>query len=90
MLTPLMPPTRRAGLVSRVVDGEVVILDREAGNIHRLNATASFIWDQCDGKTTPTEIAERLAASFDGAPGQLLGVVVEAIADLERLGLLAP
>jgi hypothetical protein len=90
MLATLMPPARRAGLLAREVDGEVVILDRETGDVHRLNATASFIWNQCDGKTTAAEIAARLAATFEGAPQSPLGVVVEAIADLERRGLLAP
>jgi hypothetical protein len=84
-----MLPTRRADLVRRVVDGEVVILDRATGNIHRLNATASFIWNQCDGTSTPADIAARLAASFDRAPEHVLGDVMTALADLERLGLLA-
>ena len=84
-----MPPTRRSDLVTRVVDGEVVILDRARRNIHRLNATASFIWSDCDGKSTASDIATHLAASFESTPDEVLGDVVEAIANLERLGLLA-
>ncbi len=85
-----MLPTRRPDVVSRVVDGEVVILDRPTGNVHRLNATASFIWNQCDGESTPADIASRVAESFDRSLDQVLGDVVETLANLEKLGLLAP
>jgi hypothetical protein len=83
-----MLPTRRADLVSREVEGEVVILDRATGHVHRLNPTASFIWNQCDGASTPAEIAARLATSFDRTPEHVLGDVTTTLADLTRLGLL--
>lgn len=85
-----MLPTRRSDVVSRVVDGEVVILDRPTGNVHRLNATASLIWDHCDGASTPADIAAHVAAHFDRTPDQVLGDVMETLANLEKLGLLAP
>jgi len=84
-----MLPMRRADLDTRTVDGEVVILDRAKGVIHRLNATASCIWHDCDGKSTATEIATRLAARVQSTPDEVLGDVIDAIANLERLGLLA-
>jgi PqqD family protein of HPr-rel-A system len=84
-----MLPTRRADLVTRTVDGEVVILDRATGNVHRLNATASFIWNHCDGTSTSAEIAARVATNFERTPEQVLADVTEALANLERLGLLA-
>ena len=34
---------------SRIVDGEVVVLDHANERIHHLNATASFVWSRLDG-----------------------------------------
>jgi hypothetical protein len=55
----------REGLVVREVDGETVILDRSAGHLHTLNATATFIWQQMDGRKTPEDIAHELSQAFD-------------------------
>lgn len=84
-----MLPTRRRDLVSRTIDGEVVILDRDGGQVHRLNATASCIWLECDGASTREEIAARVASRFEGVPAHLLDEVTATIDELARLGLLA-
>jgi hypothetical protein len=83
-----MPKTRRSDLTTCTVDGELVILDRESGLVHQLNATASHIWGECDGAQTPEEIAARVATIFAGTPDTVLDDVTRALADLERLGLL--
>lgn len=83
-----MLPTRRPGLLSRTVEDEVVILNRETGQVHRLNLTASYIWELCDGTNTPDDIAARLAADFDRTTDQVLDDVVRAIGNLRELDLL--
>src|SRR6266403_360370 len=57
-------PKRRVDVNVRMVDGEVVVLDRQSDLIHQLNHTASYIWDRCDGQSTVAEIANQLAAAF--------------------------
>lgn len=79
---------RRPGLETRTVDGEIVILDLQKGNIHRLNSTASLIWGECDGTRTASEIAMRLAEGFEIPSSQALDDVNAALAELDRLGLL--
>ena len=83
-----MIPTPRSGLATRVVDEEVVILDRANGNVHRLNSTASAIWNLCDGKNTTDEIAAHLAEAFQLPPDQVLADVRRMVEDLEKLDLL--
>jgi hypothetical protein len=83
-----MSNVRRADLVTCTVDGEVVILDRTAGYVHQLNATASQIWSACDGKQGADEIAERIASCFDDPPPTVLQDVLRTLNDLQRLGLL--
>lgn len=83
-----MLPTRRSDLETRTVDEEVVILDLANGNVHRLNATASLVWNHCDSRSTVADIAARLAARFQLTPDDVMNDVAAAIADLERLGLL--
>jgi len=58
-------PRRRTDLQGRNLDGETVLLDRDNGVIHQLNATAAFVWDHCDGHRSADEIADLLTAAFD-------------------------
>ena len=61
-MTTLQP---QAGLSVRTIDGEAVILDRAAGQIHTLNATASYIWNRLNEGTALTEIIKGFAETFD-------------------------
>ncbi len=83
-----MQPMHRPDLITRIIDGEVVILDRVAEKVHQLNPTASCIWDSCDGTLTAAEIAARVAQRFDVPANQAQDDVVATLADFERLGLL--
>jgi hypothetical protein len=59
------PPRKREGLHVREIDGETVILDREGGLMHNLNATAAFVLGAIDGRRSEKEIWEALAESFE-------------------------
>ena len=52
------------GLVEQEIEGETVILDKEAGLIHQLNPTASEIWRACDGQLTADDIAKQIADRY--------------------------
>jgi hypothetical protein len=83
-----VPPARRADVVSRTVDDEVIILDRSTGYVHRLNTTASCIWNYCNGHNSPETIAACLAKDFDRSPDSVINDVTETIRNLTDLGLL--
>jgi len=68
----------RSEVSSRIVDGEVVVLDHENERIHQLNATASFVWSRLGGTLGLLDIATELTQHFE-VPEQT------AVADVQRI-----
>ena len=60
--TPVMPKARRERLFVQDVDDELVIYDQNTRKTHRLNPTASLVWQTCDGKKSISDIAAALQA----------------------------
>ena len=77
-----------SNITTRVVEGEVIALDREAGLIHQLNPTAAYIWERCDGETSVAQIAAQLAQAFAIAPEIALRDVGATARQLEAKHLL--
>lgn len=78
----------RPDLSIRVVDGEVVVLDRKREKIHQLNSTASFVWNRLAGDVDLTEVARALARSYDVEESAALSDVRRIVEELRELGLL--
>jgi len=83
-------PRRRSDISARVVVDETVVLDLGAAQIHQLNATASFIWDRCDGYCTVAALAENLRGSFDVDVETGRQADQATLRRLDELGLLDP
>jgi hypothetical protein len=83
-----MPSARRAGLVVRELDEEVLVYDEEAHRAHCLNRTAALVWKSCDGETPVRAIAERVGEAFSSGISE--EVVWLALERLAESGLLAP
>ena len=77
----------RPELSSRIVDGEVVVLDHENEKIHQLNATASFVWRRLGGTLDLPAIAIELIQHFEVAEQRALGDVQRIVQDFEDLEL---
>jgi hypothetical protein len=62
--------TTTAGLVPRRtldwsrVGSEVVIIDRSAGELIRLDAVGAFIWARLDGTRTREDLAQKICERF--------------------------
>ncbi len=52
-----LPKARSEGIISKEVDGELLIYDRACDRAHCLNETAAAIWTLCDGRTSVSMIA---------------------------------
>lgn len=57
---------RRAGLLEvNEADDGLVVYDPANDQVHHLNATASIIFDLCDGTRDPEEIARILGEAYE-------------------------
>ena len=81
-------PRRRHDVVDRIVEADRVVLDRRTGLIHRLNATASFIWELSDGTRSCDDITASVAQRFPGTPDTVGDEVVHLVLQFHDLGLL--
>jgi hypothetical protein len=51
---------------------ELCIYDWQRNQVHTLNATAVSIWQQCDGRTSPEQMADRLRAELQAPDAEVL------------------
>lgn len=72
----------------REIDGRAVIIQTKAGEVHELNATATFLWRQTDGSRTVAELAEALRAEFEIDEATALADVNAFLGELAAKGLL--
>jgi hypothetical protein len=74
------PLARRDGVISSAVEEDLVIYDTDTHSAHCLTPRAAAVWELCDGRHTPQQIADQL--DLDNA------IVNQALAELERSALL--
>jgi hypothetical protein len=82
------PTARSEHLVVRELADETLVYDVRRHKAHCLNRTAALVWRACDGRTSITEIAARVAQELDRPSDEAL--VLAALAQLERARLLIP
>ena len=76
---------QRKNLTIQSVDDETLILDLDSNNIHQLNSTASFVWEQCNGSVPVEEVVELFASHYgiDGETARVdVGRVIEVLSEL--------
>jgi PqqD family protein of HPr-rel-A system len=84
----VLNPKKRDDVSARVIAGETVVLDRDGGRVHQLNATASYVWERCDGRASAAEIARDLAEKYDVEPDRAADDVASLVGQFQELGLL--
>ncbi|VAW98051.1 hypothetical protein MNBD_GAMMA23-2265 [hydrothermal vent metagenome] len=55
----------RANLSTQQIDGELVILDKDNGQIHQLNSVASFIWQKMEVGLDIDAIVQKLIQFYE-------------------------
>lgn len=80
-------PVRKSGLLSTVVDGQVVIYETASHQTHCINALAAQVWNLCDGQHDRDSMVRTLEAA--GKTVADTGELVDAALDrFAALGLL--
>jgi hypothetical protein len=82
-----MPPTLNPDVTVQQVGDESLLLNLKSGQIHQLNATATWILEQCDGKRTLDTISDDFAAYFSVDPETAAHDVATSIEQLSRVGV---
>src|SRR5262245_61976406 len=80
-----MTAKRTEGLLTQVVNGELLIMRPATNEAHALNETAAIVFELCDGRTSRTTIAEEVARR-GGLPRDE-DIVALALTELEDAGL---
>jgi hypothetical protein len=80
--------TARGDVVAVDVEGEIVLYDDSRGVLHRLNPTASALWQCLDGSGTLGEIAADMADVFQVDGDRVLADVLVAAREFGKQGLL--
>ncbi|MGI8919893.1 MAG: PqqD family protein [Pyrinomonadaceae bacterium] len=60
----IVPRARKAGLVVKGLNEEVLVYDLERDRAHSLNQSAAFVWKQCNGRRTVSEVAQAMSKEF--------------------------
>ena len=87
-IKPTSLPQRREDVTFHVIDDEALIYDPDRGATHRLNSTARFIWEHCDGATNCGSIACELTSVWDASRQQACDDVLGAVGSMAENGLL--
>jgi len=74
-------------IISREVDGETLVLDGRKDLVHRLNPTASFIWQRSQSGDPAEDIATALADAYDVEIGAASRDVTTTLHRLKELDL---
>jgi hypothetical protein len=76
-------------VVSRVVDGEAVLLDLASGKYFGLNEVGSSVWEHVQEELAVATLLERLLDEFDVEAPALRSDVDELLAELQSKGLIS-
>ena len=83
-----LKPHVKQELLTRSVDGELLVLDNKEAEIHQLNLSASFIFNKCDGTLSVDGIAQSLTDEFDISLDKALQDVLNAVRSFADKGFL--
>jgi hypothetical protein len=81
-----VPEARTEGLIVQHLTDEVLVYDQDRHKAHCLNHTAALVWNQCDGRSSISEIATKLTGQTKTAVEA--EVVWLAVEQLSRTHLL--
>lgn len=83
-----MKPKVRHDLAVVELDGEAVVYDEAASQLHHLNPTATVIFQMCDGSATVKEFSVDIAEAYGLMATEVERQVRALLRDFRKSGLL--
>lgn len=78
---------RDSSILTRQVGDELVLVDMRRGIYHGLNAVGVQIWERLDGEQPLGQVADELAAQYDGVERETIAAdtlaLIQALLDNE-------
>ncbi len=91
MLNTQNPIARKEKLVVQETAEEVLVYDLETNKAHCLNQTAAFVWKNCDGKNSVTDLANNFKLeSGHNVPEDLIWLAIDQLNERNLLTKTAP
>lgn len=81
-------PKIKSGVYIRELKNEKAIYDKQTGNVHFINPTASFIFDLCDGNHSKEDIIAQLQDNYDVSRETATKDVEDVLNDLKEKEIL--
>lgn len=86
MISSQKPVARKNSLVVQQHDNEVLVYDLESNKAHCLNESAAFVWKNCDGSKTITDITSEFANFYGkGVDENLVWLAIDQLNDSKLL-----
>lgn len=82
-------PQQRGELIQSATSDGWTIYEPETDSLHVLNDSARAIWELCDGKTSPSEMAHAISELTGLDAGHAESEVTDTLRSLERAGLVS-
>ena len=73
--------------IATEVDGEVLIVDLDGGELFSLTGTAKAVWEAIDGQRDLAELAQHMADTHDGDAMVVAADVAALVADFAQAAL---
>ncbi len=81
-------PTHAPDVVSRLIDGEAVLVHPGQGVVRVLNQVGAYLWELTDGERSAADLAAALVAEYEVDPARAQADVLAFLADLAERGVI--
>jgi hypothetical protein len=81
-------PARAPGVISRLMDGEAVLVHPSQGKVRVLNAVGARVWELADGQRDVATLAGAVAAEYDVSLAQAEADISAFCEDLVGRGVM--
>ena len=82
-------PRQAEASASRIIDGEVLIVQSDEGFVSVLNDVGTLVWELCDGTRTVADIIEAVCREYDVTEETARTDTLEFLRELDEKGLVS-